>query len=287
MKALSSKTKHNIFIVINSLVSILTMVFVLLLTGEIMNKNVDKVSTYLGISIITLVLSQILLAFVHKKIKDKIRVIIIGIIYTSGVILSFLAKNNYIYFYIATVCIVSAMAINQFLLIEKEETKKGVITNILLGLVLVGLVVAILCNIKEEDALHIVIIDVVLLLFTSLRKLFFPSLKFEKIKLLLDILIKTHTIDAVLGLLAFIIAFSFLFPLVEPSITNYWDGMWYCFAIVTTIGFGDFYATSLLGRILSVILGIYGIVVVAILTSVVVSFYNEISSKEKKRDIIE
>ncbi len=287
MKTLSSKTKHNIFIVINSLVSILTMVFVLLLTGEIMNKNVDKVSTYLGISIITLVLSQILLAFVHKKLKDKIRVIIIGIIYTSGVILSFLAKNNYIYFYIATVCIVSAMAINQFLLIEKEETKKGVITNILLGLVLIGLVVAILCNIKEEDALHIVIVDVVLLLFTSLRKLFFPSLKIEKIRLLLDILIKTHTIDAVLGLLAFIIAFSFLFPLVEPSITNYWDGMWYCFAIVTTIGFGDFYATSLLGRILSVILGIYGIVVVAILTSVVVSFYNEISSKEKKRDIIE
>lgn len=287
MNKLSSKTKHNIFIVVNSLVSILTMVFVLLLTGEIMNKNVDKVSTYLGISIITLVLSQILLAFVHKKIKDKIRVIIIGIIYTVGVIFSFLAKNNYIYFYVATVAIVLGMALNQFLLIEKEETKKGVITNILLGLILVGLAVAILCNIKEEDALQIIIVDVVLLLFTSLRKLFFPSLKIEKIRLLLDILIKTHTIDAVLGLLAFIIAFSFLFPMVESSITSYWDGMWYCFAIVTTIGFGDFAATSLLGRILSVILGIYGIVVVAILTSVIVNFYNEITSKEKKRDIIE
>ncbi|MCR5647571.1 MAG: potassium channel family protein, partial [Acholeplasmatales bacterium] len=161
------------------------------------------------------------------------------------------------------------------------------ITNVLLGLILVGLVVAVLCNIDKDNSLQITIVDVVLLLFTSLRKLFFPSLKFEKIKLLLDILVKTHTIDALLGLLAFIVAFSFLFPLVEPSITNYWDGMWYCFAIVTTIGFGDFYATSLLGRMLSVILGIYGIVVVAILTSVVVSFYNEISSKEKKRDIIE
>ena len=50
MNKLSSKTKHNIFIVINSLVSILTMVFVLLLTGEVMNENVDKVSMYLGIS---------------------------------------------------------------------------------------------------------------------------------------------------------------------------------------------------------------------------------------------
>ena len=61
--------------------------------------------------------------------------------------------------------------------------------------------------------------------------------------------------------------------------------MWYCFAVITTIGFGDFYATSLIGRVLTVILGIYGIVVVAILTSVVVNFYNEISNKDRKREI--
>lgn len=41
-----------------------------------------------------------------------------------------------------------------------------------------------------------------------------------------------------------------------------------------------------LGRILTVILGIYGIVV-AIITSVVVNFYNEVSSKAKARDFIE
>jgi predicted lysophospholipase L1 biosynthesis ABC-type transport system permease subunit len=82
-------------------------------------------------------------------------------------------------------------------------------------------------------------------------------------------------------LLAFIIAFSFILPAVEPTITNFWDAMWYCFAVITTIGFGDFYATTLIGRVLTVILGIYGIVVVAILTSVVVNFYNEVSSKEK------
>ena len=75
--------------------------------------------------------------------------------------------------------------------------------------------------------------------------------------------------------------------MVEPTITSFWDAMWYCFAVITTIGFGDFYATSLIGRVLTVILGIYGIVVVAILTSVVVNFYNEVSSKEKNREIID
>lgn len=44
---------------------------------------------------------------------------------------------------------------------------------------------------------------------------------------------------------------------------------------------------SLVGRTLTVILGIYGIVVVAIITSVVVNFYNEVSSKSKARDFIE
>ena len=85
------------------------------------------------------------------------------------------------------------------------------------------------------------------------------------------------------------IVLSFILPRYETAgnITTFWDAMWYCFTVVTTIGFGDFYATSLVGRTLTVILGIYGIVVVAIITSVVVNFYNEVSAKTKARDFIE
>ena len=126
------------------------------------------------------------------------------------------------------------------------------------------------------------------MLFSSLRRLLLPSLKYEKMKLLLNILVKTHAFDALVGLMAFIIAFSFMIPVVEPNITNFWDAMWYCFTVVTTIGFGDFYAETVVGRILTVVLGIYGIVVVAILTSVVVNFYNEVSKdKDKSDDFLE
>ena len=54
---------------------------------------------------------------------------------------------------------------------------------------------------------------------------------------------------------------SVVLPVIEPGIGDFGDALWYCFAIVTTIGFGDISAVSVPGRILSVILGFYGIIV--------------------------
>lgn len=56
---------------------------------------------------------------------------------------------------------------------------------------------------------------------------------------------------------------------------EYTNALWYCFAVVTTIGFGGMTATSAIGRTLSVILGLYGIVVVALITSIIVNFYGK------------
>ena len=47
---------------------------------------------------------------------------------------------------------------------------------------------------------------------------------------------------------------------------------------MTTIGFGDLTAVTDFGRILSVILGAYGIVVVALITSIIVNFYGEMKT---------
>lgn len=279
-------TKRNIFLVLNYSLAIFSMILVLILTGRMMGKGTVSISIFLGVSILAEVAFEVLMFFMHKEKKDRIRIVIVSLIYVVSAILAFLAANNQKLFYYSTFVFVLAMAINQFLLINKKDAK-GIITNILFGIVLVGIGAAIFIDMKDEYATHIPLVTAILLLFNDLRKLVFPSFKIEKIKLLLDILIKTHTIDVLICLLAFIIAFSFIFPLVEPNITNFWDSMWYCFAVITTIGFGDFYATSLIGRILTVILGIYGIVVVAILTSVVVNFYNEVSSKDRKRNIVE
>ena len=81
-----------------------------------------------------------------------------------------------------------------------------------------------------------------------------------------------------------IAAFSYVLEFTEDSIKTYGDGLWYCFAIVTTIGFGDFTAVTIAGRLLSVILGIYGIIVVALVTSIIINFYGEIKDVPDEDD---
>ena len=88
-----------------------------------------------------------------------------------------------------------------------------------------------------------------------------------------------------LGLVGLIVVASLILAHIEPSMTNFPDALWYCFAVVTTIGFGDFAAVTAIGRIVTVILGIYGIVVVAVLTSIIVNFYNETYGKRDAQEV--
>ena len=109
------------------------------------------------------------------------------------------------------------------------------------------------------------------------------SLAFSKIQLrgLLRIIRKTYVFEILYGLFLLIVSFSFFFMINEENVVTIGDGLWYSFAIVTTIGFGDITVTDPISRILSVILGIYGIIVVASITSVIVNYYNETKTEEK------
>ena len=88
---------------------------------------------------------------------------------------------------------------------------------------------------------------------------------------------RTYVAEILFGLVTLIVVFSMLFIVFDDNIKSFTDGLWYCFAIITTIGFGDLTVTDPFARILSVILGIYGIIVVAVITSVIVNFYQETS----------
>lgn len=83
----------------------------------------------------------------------------------------------------------------------------------------------------------------------------------------------TKVIEEMIGLFMLMVIFSLLLHLVEPNIESFGDALWYTFAVVTTIGFGDIAVVTFLGRFLSVILGLYGIFIIAIITSVVVNYY--------------
>ena len=71
----------------------------------------------------------------------------------------------------------------------------------------------------------------------------------------------------------------------EPEIRTYPQAMWYCYAVVTTIGFGDVVAQTLLSRVLSVALSISAALVIALITGVVVNYYNQITELRRKETL--
>ena len=117
-----------------------------------------------------------------------------------------------------------------------------------------------------------------ILLLTVPRVFYYIArIAFSRIKLdvLRKIVRKTYAAEILFGMLMLIIAFSIVLPQFEEGIPRFEDAIWYCFAIATTIGLGDFTAVTLPGRAISAILGLYGIIVVALVTSIIVNFYNE------------
>ncbi len=73
--------------------------------------------------------------------------------------------------------------------------------------------------------------------------------------------------------------------LVEPDIHRYGDALWYCYAVISTAGFGDIVTVTLIGKICSVLLTIYTIFVVAIVTGVVVNFYTQLVEMQQKETL--
>ena len=98
----------------------------------------------------------------------------------------------------------------------------------------------------------------------------------KKIKVLWLILKRTKADRILSGFFLFLFAAAGIIQLAEPDMTRYGDARWYCYAVISTAGFGDVVAVTFLGKICSVLLTVYSIFVVAIVTGVVVNFYSQL-----------
>lgn len=88
---------------------------------------------------------------------------------------------------------------------------------------------------------------------------------------------KVHKrIKNITSFIGFVLLTEFFNLLVEPGIQSYGDSLQFCFTAVTRIGFGDFTATTLIGRIIIVVIVLYGIIVIALIPGVLVSYFTEI-----------
>ncbi len=96
----------------------------------------------------------------------------------------------------------------------------------------------------------------------------------------------THADKLLFGFLVYFILTSIMIYLVEPNIQTVGDSLWYCFAASTTIGFGDIVAVTLLGRVLTVILCIYAVLIIALIPGVVVSYFIEFNKIKSKESVV-
>lgn len=124
-----------------------------------------------------------------------------------------------------------------------------------------------------------------MIIVSSSKNILFPYHKKLKINIIQKIIKKSMVYEIILSLCILVVLCSLYFTIVEPNMTSYVDSLWYSFSVITTIGFGDVYVTTTFGRILSVILGISGIVVVALFTSVIVNFYNEMNKRRDEKEM--
>ncbi|RRD31874.1 two pore domain potassium channel family protein [Streptococcus minor] len=106
----------------------------------------------------------------------------------------------------------------------------------------------------------------------------------KRLNMLRHIIRVTGFSQFVLSFVTFIFGAGMVLFLVEPGITNYGDGLWYAFVTSTTVGYGDFLAITLIGRLTSVLLTIYGLIFFGCLSAVIINYYTSLNQKKERKN---
>lgn len=97
----------------------------------------------------------------------------------------------------------------------------------------------------------------------------------KKLHVMKQVLKRTRVDRPLLSFVVFFLVVAAVLWAVEPGMATYRDAVWYCCAVIFTTGFGDFVATTFLGKLCSILLSCYAIFALAIFTGVVVTYYNQ------------
>ena len=186
--------------------------------------------------------------------------------------------NPYIFSLSAGLFALSIIISRIFKLIE-NHTLRNIIMNGLIIIIAVCFAIGFFRKVTEGFLDAVILTECLFIAICAFIEALLLSMSQLKLDVFFKIIFRTYALEILFGLIALMVALSLVLTVEEPTMANFPDALWYCFAVVTTIGFGDFYATTLIGRVVTVVLGLYGIVVVAVITSIIVNFYNETSGK--------
>lgn len=86
--------------------------------------------------------------------------------------------------------------------------------------------------------------------------------------------LKNTRLDEIIGLVAVIIIGSTVgLYLVDPSMNNLFDNLWFVIVSITTVGYGDITPTTVYGKVLSLILLIIGVFIFSAITGAIASYF--------------
>ena len=97
-------------------------------------------------------------------------------------------------------------------------------------------------------------------------------------------LISSIFVIFILMLISSVLMYSVESPVQPEVFKNGFSGLWWAVATFTTVGYGDIYPITSVGRFLSAIIALLGIGLVAVPTGIITSGFMEASSKEEVDD---
>ena len=284
LKETKKQKRKNAFLdITGSLCLLLSLIFSLTALMKIIKEGNIAAKIFYLIAFVSFAVAKFIAFFKTKNKIDKARTLTLFIYLTLVGVATFILPVEYLF--VSLIAFAASIIINGIFRFFKKEARDIVFGIIAIIFALLLVVVGILVG--PTDPKFIATILSLLLMYIAFSEIFAVSFAQLRLKMLLKIIRKTYVGEILFALVTLIVASSLIFTYMEPSMANIGDALWYCFAVVTTIGFGDFTAVTLTGRVLSVILGLFGIVLVAVITSIIVNFYNEISltnTEKKKKD---
>ena len=273
--------------VVSTILAVAVVTFSILIIVNVNDSNFDAVP---GLLLVVFLLLGLMHVVMYLRVRTKVYLIKCIVLLLVNLILGVItlfAKDNPILFSITAGAYCCTIILSRIFNVINNPNARNIFLNVLIMLFALGMCIGLLSVPSKtlEDVQTVILVECIFIAIVSFVEAMTIALAQLKVKILIKIILSTFSLEVLFGLLVMVVAFSFVFVSVEPNITNFPDALWYCFAVVTTIGFGDFVAVTPIGRVLTVFLGLYGLVVVAVITSIIVNFYNETMGKADAKEL--
>ncbi len=115
------------------------------------------------------------------------------------------------------------------------------------------------------------------------RMLFLVGLFIHNIGMVRAILAQNHLGKTLFVVLLFVTGGGILISSIDPAINSPWDGIWWAWVTVTTVGYGDVVPGSAAGRVFAAILMLLGISMLSLITANISAYLLSRSAEKELR----